>query len=124
MGAIAELLDRYKSRNGLTSDNALANAIGVTRQTVSQWRAQNAYPDEDRIAEIAADANEDAAGWLGAVRAERTTGAAAAAYRKIARAFGVAAAIGLAVYTSILPNAIATPCPAGNNVQIAGYYVK
>ena len=104
MGFVAELLDKYKRTTGITSDGAIGAAFDVTRQTVSQWRATLAYPDEEKIAALAQGAGDDPGGWLNAIRAERSTGAAAVAYRKIARSFGIAATIAIAVYTSFRPD--------------------
>lgn len=104
MGFAATLLDNYKKARNLGSDGRVAEELEVTRQTVSQWRSGTAYPDEEKIASLAIGAGADPGGWLNAIRAERCTGPAALAYRKIARSFGIAATLCLAVYTSIIPS--------------------
>lgn len=101
MGAVALLLDKYKTATSTPSDNAVAEHFGVTRQTVSQWRNGTAYPVEDTIVALAEGAKQDAGGWLNFIRAERCTGPAATAYRKIARSLGIAAVLCLAFYTSV-----------------------
>lgn len=53
MPPVDELLDKCKKVRSIASDNALAQALGITRQTVSQWRAGKTYPDAVRCAEIA-----------------------------------------------------------------------
>lgn len=40
-----EYLDAVKERHSLRSDNALANLIGVTRQSISGWRSGRSLPD-------------------------------------------------------------------------------
>lgn len=109
MGAVALLLDNYKKATSTRSDNALSEQFDVTRQTVSQWRNGSAYPGEDTIVALAEGAKQDSGGWLAAIRAERCTGPAALAYRKIARSLGIAAAVCLAFYTSIGSAVEATP---------------
>lgn len=119
MGTVALLLDKYKKATGTRSDTAIAEHFEVTRQTVSQWRNGTAYPVEETIAALAEGAKEDAGGWLNFVRAERCTGPAALAYRRIARSLGIAAALCVAVYTSLgTPNARATGFD--NNADVVG----
>lgn len=47
------LLDKIKESRSLASDNALAAALGVKRQTVSNWRNGHNYPDAVACATIA-----------------------------------------------------------------------
>jgi DNA-binding XRE family transcriptional regulator len=52
----AELIDAAQARSGIPSDYALAQRLGVTRQTVSHWRTGDTYPDINRafaLAELA-----------------------------------------------------------------------
>ena len=50
MSATLELLDRYKAVKSLASDNAAALALGITRQTINNWR-KRASQGEARVIE-------------------------------------------------------------------------
>lgn len=95
MTNIAVLLDKVLVSRSIASDNALSGVLGINRQSVSKWRNGEAYPDEERIAQLAEMADEDAGDWLLIVRAERSTGDAKKAYRSLAKRLGIAALLGL-----------------------------
>lgn len=61
------LLDNIKEMRSLASDNALAAAIGVKRQTVSNWRQDRTLPDAVQCATIAGLTGEPLAKVLGIV---------------------------------------------------------
>lgn len=102
MGAVALQLDKLKNAKSLGTDSELADYLEVTRQTVSQWRKGDAYPDEERIAHFAKLAGEDAGVWLLQVREERSTGAAHAAWRSLLDRLKAAAIVGV-VAVALLP---------------------
>ena len=95
MANVAVLLDKVRNTRSIASDNALALSLHVTRQTVSQWRHGDAYPDEDRIAQLAELAGEDAGGWLLLMKAERTEGRTKKAYQSLVKQLGIAAMLGI-----------------------------
>jgi transcriptional regulator with XRE-family HTH domain len=64
---IADLLDAAKAARGLTSDNQLAKAIGVTRAAVSSWRNEIKTPDPVACATLAGLTGEPLAKVLGIV---------------------------------------------------------
>lgn len=101
MDAINNLLDKAREHCSLPSDGALAERLGVSRQLVSQWRKGHNPLADERIAQVARAAGEDAGVWLVRIRAEQTTGDAAKAWAKLARQLGTAAtvaAVGLLAY--------------------------
>lgn len=50
---VQELLDEVKTARGLTTDSALADALGVSKQAVSNWRQGRNTPDPVQCAAIA-----------------------------------------------------------------------
>lgn len=50
---IGEILDRAKSANGIKTDMALADALGVGRAAVSAWRHGQRLPDPVQCATLA-----------------------------------------------------------------------
>lgn len=97
MNAIALLLDKARMNRSLATDLALADFLHVKRQTVSLWRKGTAYPEEDRIAQLAELAGDDPAVWFVTVKVERATGEAAKVWRKIAKQMSIAACLAIAV---------------------------
>ena len=62
MSDFSSNLRRLRKRTGLSQD-ALAEKLSVTRQTVSSWERGNSYPDLDMLVHISdALATEDANG--------------------------------------------------------------
>lgn len=95
MPNVAVLLDKVRSARSLASDNALAGSLHITRQTVSQWRAGSAYPDDDKIAQLAEWAGDDPGDWMLLLRAERAEGKARKAYAGLVRRLGIAALLAI-----------------------------
>lgn len=75
MAAIADLLDQVRERCNFNSDNELATAIGLKRQTVHQWRHGLAPVADERIAQLCALAKADGPTWLAMIHAERAQSA-------------------------------------------------
>ena len=71
MTELNNLLDKIKKTRSLPSDNALAGALGVKRQTVSNWRNGHNHPDAVACATIAGLTGEPLARVLGIVREAR-----------------------------------------------------
>lgn len=102
MAIIATQLDKVKKALSLRSDADIARLFEVTPQTVSLWRAGDAYPDEDKIAQMANMAKEDDGAWLIQVRAERTEGPAKKAWKHaLERLSPAAAAVGMFLLCAI-----------------------
>lgn len=93
MSIVATLLDKARSRKGISSDNALATALGTNRQVISQWRHGDSYPSEDNIAVLAGMAGDDPAEWLVAVKAVRSEGPAGKAWAALAKRMAVSATL-------------------------------
>lgn len=67
MNDLNKLLDKIKETRSIASDNALAAAIGVSRQRVSAWRHGTNLPDPVACATIAGLSGEPLARVLGIV---------------------------------------------------------
>ncbi|PPT93276.1 hypothetical protein XaraCFBP7407_18740 [Xanthomonas arboricola pv. arracaciae] len=75
MSAENELIDLVRAGGKFSSDNALAQKLGVTRAMVSSWRSgRYALPDE-RIAQLCALAKLDGASWMARIHTERADSA-------------------------------------------------
>lgn len=92
MGVVAVLLDTVRTCRSLASDNALATAMHVKRQTVSQWRSGTSYPDETKLAQLIEMAGGDS-GWALRVEKERAKGPMAKVWADLAKRLGTAAAL-------------------------------
>jgi transcriptional regulator with XRE-family HTH domain len=77
MNATIKLLDKYREVCSLSSDNACAVRLGVTRSAVSLWRLQKGHPDADSVERMCAATNEPLAKWLPLIEAERARSPAA-----------------------------------------------
>jgi transcriptional regulator with XRE-family HTH domain len=97
MGIVATQLDKLANAKNCRNSTGIAELLHVSRSSVSLWRSGDAYPDEERIAHMARLAGADPAIWLAEVRAERTTGEAAKAWRDALRRLAVAATIMLSI---------------------------
>jgi hypothetical protein len=93
MTYVALLLDKAKTKVSPANYSGLADRMGVTRQLVSQWKNDVVPLPDERIAQLAKIAGEDAAKWLVAVHAERAHGEAKRGWLQAARQLGIAAAI-------------------------------
>jgi transcriptional regulator with XRE-family HTH domain len=99
MNSIGELLDRAKERAGVPSDNQLASALGVKRQTVSNWRQGHNTPDAvacEKLAEITGEPLARVLGIAGEARA--LSREEKAVWRRLATAAAVVLATGAAAY--------------------------
>lgn len=85
MGVLTTLMDKAKARRGMHTDMALGESLNRSRQVVSQWRNEDAYPDEDLIVKMAEMAGEDPGQWLVAIKAVRSDGSAAKEWAKVAK---------------------------------------
>lgn len=68
-----ELLDLAKQASGATSDSDLSRKLGVSRQSVSNWRNSNKFPDTITCATIAGITGVPLAKVLGIVGEARAT---------------------------------------------------
>lgn len=71
MSAMTELLDQVKTRCGITSDNALAERLGINRQMIWKIRQDDRTISDERIAQLCALAKLDGPEWMARIHAER-----------------------------------------------------
>lgn len=71
MNASINLLDKYKKVCAITSDNACAISLGISRSAVSLWRKGKGHPEADSIERMCKAAGEPIAKWLPLIEAER-----------------------------------------------------
>lgn len=64
---VNDLLDAAKKKNGLATDMALAEALGISRSAVSAWRHEVKTPDAVQCATLAGLTGEPLARVLGIV---------------------------------------------------------
>lgn len=107
MNNTTKLLDLARSKCDGGSYAALARRIGVTPQSLNQWKLGEYPMPLERIAEIAKIAGENADDWKILLRAEQSTGEEKKTWENVVRRLGIAAAIALAV--GFLPGANASP---------------
>ena len=96
------LIDKYKKVAGIASDNACANALGVTRATVSRWRNGQGHPEPDTVEAMCKATGDSLAHWLPLIEAERARNPEARkVWLRLAQmAAAVALTVGLASPTS------------------------
>lgn len=71
MNATIKLLDKYRESCALTSDNAVAVSLGLSRSTVSLWRGQKGHPEADSVEKMCNGIGEPLRTWLPLIEAER-----------------------------------------------------
>ncbi|WP_233341791.1 DUF3693 domain-containing protein [Xylella fastidiosa] len=71
MKSVNELIDQVRKQTEISSDNRLAEKIGIKRQTIHQWRQGTAPIADERIAQLCAIAKLDGPTWIAKIHAER-----------------------------------------------------
>ncbi|KXB19703.1 DUF3693 domain-containing protein [Xylella fastidiosa] len=71
MKNVNELIDQVREKTKISSDNRLAEKIGIKRQTIHQWRQGTAPIADERIAQLCAIGKLDAPRWIAKIHAER-----------------------------------------------------
>ena len=69
--ATVALLDAWKSKRGVTSDNQAALALGISRQAVSRYRHGKAHADVEIAAKMAEELGLEVIEILAAIQADR-----------------------------------------------------
>ena len=109
------LLDAWKRKRGLASDNAAAEALGVSRQAISRYRHMKAHADVEIAAKMAEELDMEVIEVLAAIQADREPREPAAAiWRRYGRPAFIALVAGFLVPVSM-------PGEALGNVQKADY---
>lgn len=109
MSHTSELLDQIKTARNLSSDYALAELLGITRAAISSYRRGISHAD-DRIAVMLADALQiDRFKTIARINADRAKKAEERAWWK---RLASAAAIVMAVYTSVSPGSATAQGPS------------
>jgi transcriptional regulator with XRE-family HTH domain len=91
MRNVALLLDKAKNSVSPANYSVLAARIGVSRQSVWQWKTGDAPLPDERIAQIARIAHLDPGEWLVAIHAEQSSGEARKGLQSVLKRLGVAA---------------------------------
>lgn len=71
MSKVVELIEAAREKRGLPSDNALANALGIGRAHISNYRKGYCSPEAYVVLRLAEMAGEDPAKAIAEVAAER-----------------------------------------------------
>lgn len=108
-----ELLDLAKQASGATSDSDLSRKLGVSRQSVSNWRNSNKFPDTITCATIAGITGVPLAKVLGIVGEARATDQEEkAVWRKLAAtAMALLVGVGFAYFQGDAGAALAAMVP-------------
>ena len=115
-----ELLDLAKQASGATSDSDLSRKLGVSRQSVSNWRNSNKFPDTVTCATIAGITGVPLAKVLGIVGEARATDKQEkAVWRKLA-----ATAMTLAIGVGLTSPAQVTAAETGGSTAPPIHYAK
>lgn len=99
-----KLLDNAVKKCERPSFKALAERVGVTAQTISQFKLGIVPMPDERIVQFAKIAGEDPDLWLLIIKAEQTHGEAGRAWARLARKFGAAAAVFVMLCVLSLPS--------------------
>lgn len=121
MDAQRKLIDLGKSRGGFKTYAAMAERMGVTTATMSQWRSGDAPLAEARLIEICEFAGENAGFWDIAIRAER---AKSSSLRKQLQAILKAGGVSLLAALMALPMLGETPNFPTNGSEQSVHYAK
>lgn len=113
MSHVEKLLDKAAHKCERPSYRALAERMGVTSASLSQFKLGQVPMPDERIVQAAKIAGEDPDLWLLIVKAEQTQGEAGKVWARLARKFGAAAAIFLCV--------VSMPTPASTFKQLGGH---
>lgn len=73
MSYTIELIDEYKKTLRLRSDSAMADALGVSRATLSRWRKGHGHPEPALAWQIAEAIGKNPAQVMVCIEAERAT---------------------------------------------------
>ncbi|MBX3711472.1 MAG: helix-turn-helix domain-containing protein [Lysobacter sp.] len=113
---IAELLDAVKKECGVPSDYALAKRLGVSKQSVSNWRTGTNAPDAVACAKMAEITGFPLARVLGIVgEARAISSAEKAVWRRLASAAAVVLSVGVLGVLAAHPNDQARPGSISHN---------
>jgi DNA-binding XRE family transcriptional regulator len=121
VSALNNLLDKYKEKCQLKTDSAIASSLGISRQSVFQWRKGMAWPSDENVLTMAEKIGATPEEWFVSIHAERTSPEARKVWLRLASRLATAAAI--AVIFSRLDvhcGGVHAACLAFSNV----YYVK
>lgn len=115
---INEIMDTAKAKNGISSDNKLAKAIGTSQPTIFRFRQGFGYPSEENMMKLGELAGIDRASALLLLNMWKAEGEAKNTYRDILSRLSTAAAL------CFIMAIVATPANAKVYSPIMFHYVK
>ena len=71
MNSSNQLLEIYRQRLSLKTNQAIADKLGVKQPTVSMWLNEKSHPNAEAIAAMCKATGESLAKWLPLIEAER-----------------------------------------------------
>lgn len=104
MSRVQELLDKAVRKCSQPTYVALAERMGITRASLSQFKLGQVPMSDERVVQAAKIAGEDPDLWLLIINAEQTHGEAGKAWARLARKFGAAAAVFVMLCVLSLPS--------------------
>lgn len=115
------LIDRWKKKRNIESDNQAALALGVAKQAVSKWRNDQASPEVTTIEKMAVDLGLNPIAAVANVNAERGSNEEVKAFwGRVARSISM---LCLAVYVANSTGALPSFFAESNRPNTV-YYVK
>lgn len=94
MTATLDLLARFKTAKSITSDNAAAHELGLTRGAISRWRNSGGQAEPHVVEAMCKALGIDVLPWLARIESERAHGSEnAKVWASVARRLGAATAV-------------------------------
>lgn len=122
MNATLELFEDWKKARGFTTDSAAGHALGVTRQTVNNWRSRGGNAEAHVIERMANDLGKDPIPYI--LRAFSEASKSAEAGRSLARMAKKLAASGLALLLAVMPYSAPTASVVKGSESTAIYIMR
>jgi len=101
MTATTKLLDAFKKAKNITTDMAAADALGASRQMISNWRNSGKNAHAEAIEKMALAIGDLPGPWLALIQAEKETNSKnphdKQVWLRLAKTFGVTLTLALII---------------------------